>query len=194
MKFKRVELPYATNALEPYIDETTVVTHYEKHHATYEAKFNDAIKGSQVEDYDSIEEVMKNFNSIPDELRGSTRTAGGGLINHNIYWTQFVVDRELTEQENKYLEMIINKFGSKEEFIERIVSKGLSVFGSGWVWAVIKNNEIEIVSTPNQENPFMDGASEIILGIDVWEHAYYLKYKQDRKTYIENVLKLTLVK
>lgn len=194
MKFNKTVLPYDTNALEPYIDQVTVETHYGKHHTAYETKFNEAIASSAIENYDSIEEVMRNFNSLPEELKGITKTAGGGLINHNIYWNQFVVNRELTQEENENLELIINKFGSKEAFIEQMTVKGLSVFGSGWVWAVINNGEVEIVTTPNQENPLMNGVDKIIMGIDVWEHAYYLKYKQDRKTYIENVLKLTLVK
>lgn len=193
MKFNKIELPYSTDALEPYIDQATVETHYNKHHSGYEAKFNDAIIGTSIENYNSIEEVLKDFNNMPEEYRGFVKTSGGGLLNHNIYWKQFVVNRELTDIETSYLEQLINKYGSKDEVISRIISKGLSIFGSGWVWVIKKNNEIEITSTINQENPYMYGADEIILGIDVWEHAYYLKYKQDRKSYLENVIKMSLL-
>ncbi|BDU67807.1 MAG: superoxide dismutase [Mn/Fe] [Candidatus Tyloplasma litorale] len=195
MKFKKVELPYLYNSLEPYIDEETVKTHYEKHHFGYESKFNAAIQNTVIEkNYETIEEVMKNFSEIPSELINVTKTAGGGLINHNIYWNQFVVDRDLTKIEKEYLKKIVKQFGSKEDFKKKMIEKGLSIFGSGWVWAVIEEEQIKIITTPNQENPFMNGFQEIIMGIDVWEHAYYLKYKSDRKTYIENIFNLTIVK
>ncbi len=193
MKFKRIELPYSYEALEPVIDKKTVEIHYEKHHATYEAKFNELAKGTMVEKFDNIEEVMKKFDSIPKSLQTFVKNHGGGLINHNIYWEQFTADRNLTKEEVGYLDLIIQSFGTKDKFVEDFINAGLSQFGSGWVWAIIKDGKVEITTTPNQENPYMYGADDIIIGIDVWEHAYYLKYQQDRKTYIENALNLTLV-
>lgn len=195
MKYKKIELPYAYNALEPYIDEETVRTHYDKHHSTYESKFNDAIAGTAIEDkYECICSLMKDYNNIPEEYKGVVRTTGGGIINHNKYFKQFVIDRELTEEEKEDINKIIDTFGSIDEFRDKFISKGLSVFGSGWVWLIEKDNTLEITTTINQENPLMYGADRLIIGIDVWEHAYYLKYKQDRKSYLENVLKLTIIK
>ncbi len=194
MKFEKIKLPYSYDALEPFIDATTVETHYEKHHTAYQNGFNSAIEGTSIEDYSTIEEVLLNYGSIQEDKKVAVRNAGGGLFNHNFYWNQFIVDRELNEEEKANLELIIAKFGDKELFIEEFVAKGLSIFGSGWVWLVNVNGELEIITTPNQENPLMDGLDNIIIGVDVWEHAYYLKYKQNRKEYLENTLKLTLVK
>lgn len=194
MKFKKVELPFAKNALEPYIDEVTVDTHYEKHHTAYETGFNAGIENTPIAEFNSIEEVMLNFESIQEDKKAVVRNAGGGLFNHNFYWTQFVVNRDLTEEENNLRDELSNKYGSLESFKEEFIKKGLSVFGSGWVWLVKVNGEFEIVTTPNQENPLMKGVKDIFIGVDVWEHAYYLKYKQNRKEYIENTLKLTFVK
>lgn len=190
MKYKKINLPYPTNSLEPYIDKLTVETHYDKHHTTYESKFNFGAKGTEIEKYTSIEEVMLNYNLFSDELRPLIKNSGGGLINHNFYWNQFTLNRNLTNKEIKYRKIIINQFKSIDILKEEILLKGLSIFGSGWVWAVIIDGKLEVITTPNQENPWMKGITDVVIGIDVWEHAYYLKYKQDRKTYIENVLKL----
>ncbi len=194
MKFEKIKLPYAYDALEPYIDSTTVETHYEKHHTAYQNTFNSGIEGTTICDFDTIEDILINYNNIQEDKKALVRNAGGGLFNHNFYWEQFILDRELTDEENKVVELIKTKFGSLETFREEFVKQGLSVFGSGWVWLVIENDELKIITTPNQENPLMKGITNIVIGIDVWEHAYYLKYKQNRKEYIENTLKLTLVK
>lgn len=194
MKFKKIELPFSVEGLEPYIDRETVVTHYEKHHTGYETKFNEGIKGTKLEKYDSIEDILRDFDNIPEELKAVTKNAGGGLYNHNIYWSQFVAERNLTKEEVGKLELIINSFGTKDAFIKELIDKGMAIFGSGWVWAVVNDGKVEITTTTNQENPLMYGAQEILLGIDVWEHAYYLKYKQDRKIYLENIINLLIVK
>ncbi len=193
MKFEKVKLPYSFDALEPYIDALTVETHYDKHHTAYQNTFNAGIEGTSIEEYSSIEEVLLNYASIQEDKKALVRNAGGGLFNHNFYWNQFVINREQTESEKNNVEAIKSEFGSIEEFTNQFVAKGLSVFGSGWVWLVRVNGTLEIITTPNQENPLMQGIEDIIIGVDVWEHAYYLKYKQDRKQYIENVLKLILV-
>lgn len=194
MKFKKIELPYPYNSLEPYIDELTVKTHYEKHHNSYEENFNLGIKDSDVEKYNTLDEIMLNFKKIPEDKKNIVRNAGGGLINHNIYWNQFILDKnKLTANDQKNKQLIIEQFGSQRNCYDEIIKVGLTIFGSGWVWLVKKNNELKIITTPNQENPLMYDDLEIVLGIDVWEHAYYLKYKQDRKSYLSNVLMLTIL-
>ncbi len=194
MRFKKVALPYALDALEPYIDKETVDVHYNMHHTTYMNNFNKAFDTVTIEDFKEIRDVMLHFDYLPEAKRNVARRAGGGLWNHDFYWTQFIVDRELNENEKKHLEGIINQYGSKEAFIEAFVTKATSLFGSGWTWLVKVDGTYKIMNTHNQDNPLMEGIETIIIGIDVWEHAYYLKYKQDRKAYVENVLKLTLVK
>ncbi len=194
MKFEKIKLPYSYDKLEPYIDSLTVETHYEKHHTAYQNTFDAAIVGTPIYEFETLEEVLLNYSSIQEDKKAAVRNAGGGLWNHNFYWEQFIVDREMTEDELDYLEKIKSQFETLEKFKEEFVKVGLSVFGSGWVWLVEKDNELKIMTTPNQENPLMQGIENIVIGIDVWEHAYYLKYKQNRKEYIENTLKLTLVK
>ncbi len=197
MKFEKIKLPYSYDALEPYIDAKTVETHYEKHHTAYENGFNKAIEGTFIEEkYSTLEEVLHDYWEIEDDnLANAVKTTGGGLFNHNFYWSQFITDdRDLTPEEEETLELIVKEFGSREEFIESFVQTGLTVFGSGWIWLVKYGMGVKVITTPNQENPVMEGMSDIIIGVDLWEHAYYLKYQQNRKEYIENVLKLTLVK
>ncbi len=186
MKYKRIELPYSYNVLEPIVDALTMETHYEKHHKGYESKFNESIKGTTLENYDSIENLMLDFNNIDESLKTITRNAGGGLINHNFYFNQFSNEYEINIDE------IIKEFNSLDNFKEQMISKGMAVFGSGWVWLIKNNNKLEIITTPNQDNPWMLGIEEVIIGIDLWEHAYYLKYKQDRKSYIQNLLEFIL--
>ena len=110
-------------------------------------------------------------------------------MHHNFFWKQFVLDRELSNKEKESKELVIKQFGSIDKFKEEVQKKALSLFGSGWVWVVIVNNKLEIINTPNQENPWMSKKDNVILGIDVWEHAYYLKYKSNRKEYINNIWK-----
>ncbi len=194
MRFKKVALPYALDALEPYIDKETVDVHYNKHHTAYMDNFNKAFDTVTIEQFQSIRDVMLHFELLPEAKRNVARKSGGGLFNHDFYWTQFIVDRDLNETEKEHLENIIKQWGTKEAFIEEFVRKGISLFGSGWVWLVKVNGTYNIMKTHNQDNPLMEGIENVVIGVDVWEHAYYLKYKQDRKQYIENVLKLTLVK
>ncbi len=194
MKYKKIKLNYEYSALEPYIDELTVKTHYEKHHSGYESKFNEGAVGTEIEKYDTIEDVLLNYYTFDYPLRKLIKSSGGGLYNHNIYWNQFVINRDLSEKEKNYLSLIKEQFGSIENFKDKIINIGMSLFGSGWLWVVCVNDEIRIVNTPNQESPLMKGIRDIVLGIDLWEHSYYLKYKSNRKEYIENILKLTFLK
>lgn len=194
MKFEKIKLPYDSNALEPFLDQATVEVHYNKHHTAYQDGINNAVSGTELENFNSIEEVLLNYGKLDDGLKTVVRNAGGGLFNHNFYWKQFVVNRELSETELSSLEKIKEQYGSLDEFKNEFVSKGLSVFGSGWVWLVENNGQLEIITTPNQENPLMNGIENILIGVDVWEHAYYLKYKNNRKEYLENILQLTFIK
>lgn len=194
MKFEKIKLPYDSNALEPFLDQATVEVHYNKHHTAYQDGINNAVSGTELENFNSIEEVLLNYGKLDDGLKTVVRNAGGGLFNHNFYWKQFVVNRELSETELSSLEKIKEQYGSLDEFKNEFVSKGLSVFGSGWVWLVENNGQLEITTTPNQENPLMNGIENILIGVDVWEHAYYLKYKNNRKEYLENILQLTFIK
>ncbi len=194
MKFEKIKLPYDSNALEPFLDKATVEVHYNKHHTAYQDGINNAVSGTELENFNSIEEVLLNYGKLDDGLKTVVRNAGGGLFNHNFYWKQFVVNRELSETELSSLEKIKEQYGSLDEFKNEFVSKGLSVFGSGWAWLVENNGQLEITTTPNQENPLMNGIENILIGVDVWEHAYYLKYKNNRKEYLENILQLTFIK
>lgn len=190
MKYKKINLPYSTNALEPNISEQTVETHYNKHHSAYEKNFNIGSKDTEIEKFNNIKDVMLNYSSFNNELKKLIKNQGGGLINHDFYWNQFIIKRDLTKKEEEYRKIISDQFNDKKELINEIIEKGLSVFGSGWVWVVIIDGKASVITTPNQENPWMNGIEEVVLGIDLWEHSYYLDYKQDRKTYIENTLNL----
>jgi len=185
--FKQIELKYNFNALEPYIDELTMNTHYSKHHAAYTNNLNAALdKLPDLKDK-SIEDILNNLSAISDEgLRNSVRNNGGGYYNHNLY---FAI---LTPGGNKKPDGILAKqiekdFGSYEALKEKLTALALGRFGSGWAWlSANKNGDLTVSSSPNQDNPIMEsnGVWIPILGIDVWEHAYYLKYKNLRGDYV----------
>lgn len=195
MKFKKVDLPFENWELEPIIDSHTVELHHEKHHARYEKSFNSSIEGTPIMDYSSLDQVLLDIDKFDGELNDQIRRNGGGIWNHNFYWTQFIIgDRELNDEEQKILDLIVKQFGSKEAFIDEFISASLKLFGSGWIWLVNDGGELKIMTTPNQENPLMYGIRDVLIGIDLWEHAYYLKYLNSRKKYLVNVLKLTIVR
>ncbi len=187
MKYIKIELPYEYNQLEPVVDALTVEKHYTKHHSAYESKFNSGISNTELENYNSIEELMLDYINIDDQYKTLVRNAGGGLINHNLYWKQFTNEYKVNK------DLIVDTWGSIESFKDEMIEKGLSIFGSGWVW-LVNDNGLKIITTPNQENPWMQGIKDVIIGVDVWEHAYYLKYKEDRKTYIESVIEMIINK
>lgn len=192
MKYKKINLPFKISDLEPNIDTLTVETHYNKHHTAYENKFNAGSEGTDLEKFANIKEVMNNYKKIDDSLKILVRNAGGGLINHDFYWNQFVIKRELTEIEENIKNEVSLQFGSLDKFKEEVTNKGINVFGSGWVWLIKDENNYKIITTPNQENPWMNNQNDVILGIDLWEHAYYIKYKSNRKEYIDNIWALTI--
>ncbi|MDR0712999.1 MAG: superoxide dismutase [Bacteroidales bacterium] len=180
--FKQYPLPYAYNALEPYIDALTMEIHYSRHHAAYAKNFNEAVQSlSNVPS--GIEEIMKNISKYPVAVRNN----GGGYYNHNLYW-EIMTPKGGGVPAGKVAEAIRQNFGSFEAFKE-IFSKAASTrFGSGWVWLVSKKGKLTVSSTPNQDNPLMDIAEvqgTPVLCIDVWEHAYYLKYQNKRPDYIQ---------
>ena len=186
MNYTLQQLPYATNALEPVIDAQTMEIHYSKHHKTYVDNLNKALADVKVEDI-SLEDLIKNISKYPVAVRNNA----GGDYNHTLFWNN--LSPENTKPSDSLLNAINNKFGSLENLQKEINDIGLKRFGSGWVWLIIKDGELNITSTPNQDNPLMD-LSETkgtpILGIDIWEHAYYLKHQNKRADYLENIWKI----
>ena len=181
MAFELPELPYAYDALEPHIDKETMEIHHTKHHNTYVTKLNDAVKGTDLESK-SIEDIIKNLDSVPEDKKTAVRNNGGGHLNHSLFWE--LLTPETKELSGELKDAIESKFGSVDKFKEEFEAAGAGRFGSGWAWLVVNNGELEIVSTPNQDNPVTDGKAPI-LGVDVWEHAYYLKYQNKRPEYLK---------
>lgn len=178
------ELPYEYNSLEPYIDEQTMKIHHDKHHQAYVDKLNKALENSNLKEK-SIQELMSNLNSIPEEIRQAVMNHGGGHINHTFFWEILAKEKPFSED----LEIgsaIIGKFGSFESFKEQFSNSASTLFGSGWAWLVLDNEtkQLEIIQTKNQGSPVSENKTPLI-GIDVWEHAYYLKYQNKRPEYIE---------
>ena len=186
--FKQIELNYNFNALEPHIDELTMNTHYSKHHAAYTNNLNGALEKLPNLKDASIEDVMKKLSDISDEaLRTAVRNNGGGYYNHNLYFSSLKPGGSNKPTGN--LESQIDKeFGSFDSLKEKLSSAAIGRFGSGWAWLSANNNgDLQVSSSPNQDNPLMDNKGWTpILGIDVWEHAYYLKYKNLRGDYISS--------
>ena len=177
------KLPYAYNALEPYIDELTMTIHHTKHHQAYIDKLNGAIKDTKFENMD-VDEVLKNINDVPENIRTVVRNHGGGHSNHSFFWQVMAPDAG-GNPSGDVAEEIDSAFGSFDKFKEELTNAGLNRFGSGWAWLVLNNGKLEVYSTANQDSPLMEGKTPI-LGIDVWEHSYYLKWQQQRGKYIES--------
>ena len=174
------KLPYAFDALEPYIDAKTMEIHHGKHHQTYIDKLNKALeKYPELQDK-SAEELLKNLDAIPENIRTAVRNHGGGHLNHSFFWPILKKD---VEPSGEVLEAVNEKFGNFDAFKEEFSTKAANLFGSGWCWLVLNNGELEIMTTGNQDNPISQGKTPI-LGLDVWEHAYYLKYQNKRADYI----------
>ena len=180
MAFELPKLPYAYDALEPHIDKETMEIHHTKHHNTYVTKLNDAVKGTDLESK-SIEDIIKNLNSVPDDIRTAVQNNGGGHYNHSLFWEMLTPNA--SEPSGEVVDAISSTFGSLDKFKEEFAAAAAGRFGSGWAWLVVDNGELSIVSTPNQDNPLSEGKIPV-LGLDVWEHAYYLKYQNKRPDYI----------
>ena len=175
-------LPYDYSALEPHIDEQTMRIHHDKHHAAYVNNLNAALEKAPELQGKSIEELIADLSSVPEEIRTAVRNNGGGHANHTMFWE--IMGPNGGGQPTGALADAINAaFGSLESFKEQFAKAGVGRFGSGWAWLVADGGKLEIVSTPNQDSPLMEGRTPI-LGIDVWEHAYYLKYQNRRPDYI----------
>ncbi len=181
MAFELPALPYANNALEPHIDAKTMEIHHDKHHAAYVTKLNEGISGTDGENK-PIEEIMKSVS----KYGGVVRNNGGGHFNHSLFW-KVIGPNGGGSPSGKLADAINSKFGSFEKFKEEFSNAAATRFGSGWAWLVVVNGQLAVGSTPNQDNPLMDVADfkgTPILGLDVWEHAYYLKYQNKRPDYI----------
>lgn len=182
MAYTLPELPYPKDALEPHIDALTMEIHHDRHHATYVTKLNEALAGSDVPEQ-SIEDLCRNINSVPEKIRGAVRNNGGGHANHSLFWL-IMSPNGGGEPTGALAEAINAELGGYAKFKEALTNAGLTRFGSGWAWlSVDKSGKLLVESTPNQDNPYMDDRTPI-LGVDVWEHAYYLKYQNKRPDYL----------
>ena len=185
MAFELPQLPYAFDALEPHIDAQTMQIHHGKHHQAYVNNLNAAIEKAPELQGKSLEELLANLNAAPESVRTAVRNNGGGHWNHSMFWT-IMGPKGGGEPSGALADAISSSFGDFLKFKEQFGAAAAGRFGSGWAWLVRQGGKLAITSTPNQDNPLMEGASpkEVILGLDVWEHAYYLKYQNRRPDYI----------
>ncbi|HXZ81745.1 MAG TPA: superoxide dismutase [Terriglobales bacterium] len=175
-------LPYAYNALEPYIDEQTMHLHHDKHHQAYVDNANAAIAKHADLGKKSAEDILKNINSIPEDVRTALRNNAGGHLNHSMFWK--IMKPQGGDNPTGKIADVIKDLGGFDAFKEKFNDAGVKRFGSGWAWLVVKGGKYDIISTANQDSPLMDGAYPI-MGNDVWEHAYYLKYQNRRAEYLK---------
>lgn len=181
MAFEVPKLPYEYNALEPYIDETTMKIHHDKHHQAYVDKLNTAVAG-KAEESKSVEELLRNLDQVPESIRGAVRNHGGGHFNHTLFW-EIMGPNAGGNPTGELAETINTTFGSFDSFKEKFTAAAVGQFGSGWAWLVVSDGKLEIMALPNQDSPLSQGKTPI-LGIDVWEHGYYLKYQNKRADYV----------
>jgi superoxide dismutase, Fe-Mn family len=181
MPYEVPPLPYDYAALEPHIDEQTMRVHHDKHHQAYVDKVNAALEGTEWADK-PIEEVLQNLDRIPDDKRSAVRNNGGGHMNHTLFWESMSPDGG-SEPEDDLAEAIASTFGSFSDFQAKLKEAGVNQFGSGWAWLVKDGGSLAVAATANQDNPVSDGKTPL-LGVDVWEHAYYLKYQNRRPDYL----------
>ena len=181
MAFELPPLPYAEDALEPHIDAQTMGIHHGKHHAGYTSNLNAAIEGTDL-DGQSIEDILANLDSAPESIRTAVRNNGGGYANHSLFWS-IMSPNGGGEPQGALADAINSAFGSFAEFQSAFSAAAAGRFGSGWAWLVAEGGAVSITSTPNQDTPLMEGKTPI-LGLDVWEHAYYLNYQNRRPDYI----------
>jgi superoxide dismutase, Fe-Mn family len=182
MAFTLPPLPYANDALEPHIDAKTMEIHHTKHHQAYVNNLNAAIEKAPELAKKSLDDLMRRINSVPEAVRTAVRNNGGGHWNHSLFW-QLMGPGKGGEPTGKLADAIKSSFGDFAKFKEQFAAAGVGRFGSGWAWLITDGGKLSITSTPNQDNPLMEG-KQAILGLDVWEHAYYLKYQNRRPDYI----------
>lgn len=184
MTFVLPELEYSYDALEPYIDARTMEIHHTKHHGGYVSKTNAALEKYPELQKKSIEELLSDLHSIPEDIRTAIRNNGGGHYNHSLFW-KIMGPNGGGNPVGEIADAINSTFGSFDNFKETFSNAAASRFGSGWAWLVVKDGTLKVLSTPNQDNPLTDGFKPV-MGLDVWEHAYYLKYQNRRPEYINN--------
>ena len=182
MPFTLPPLPYAYDALEPHIDAKTMEIHHTKHHQAYVNNLNAAIEKAPELAGKSLDDLMRGINNVPEAVRTAVRNNGGGHWNHSMFW-ELMGPGKGGEPSGKLADAIKSAFGDFAKFKEQFAAAGTGRFGSGWAWLISDGGKLSITSTPNQDNPLMDG-KKAILGLDVWEHAYYLKYQNRRPDYI----------
>ncbi|HZV33410.1 MAG TPA: superoxide dismutase [Verrucomicrobiae bacterium] len=189
MAYELPPLPYPKDALEPHIDAMTMEIHHDKHHAAYVNNVNKAIAGKADLEKKSVEDLISNLDAVPADIRGAVRNNGGGHANHSLFW-KWLAPKAGGAPSGKLADDIKSTFGSFDTFKEKFEAAGAGRFGSGWAWLVVNGGKLEICSTANQDNPIMGKAvagceGKPILGCDVWEHAYYLKYQNRRPDYLK---------
>ena len=182
MAYEVPPLPYDYAALEPHIDEQTMRLHHDKHHQAYVDKANAALEGTEF-DGKPVEEVLKSLSSLPSDQQTPFRNNGGGHANHSLFWESMSPDGG-GEPSGELADAINSAFGSFDQFKEQFEANGVGQFGSGWTWLVLDGGELKLTKTPNQDSPILDGQTPL-LGNDVWEHAYYLKYQNKRPDYLK---------
>lgn len=181
MAYTLPALPYSYTALEPHIDARTMEIHHTKHHNAYIAKVNDAIAGTELESL-SIEDLISDLSRVPDAKRGTVRNNGGGHANHSLFWT-IMAEKGGGKPDGALASAINSTFGSFDDFKTKFSDAAATRFGSGWAWLTVSDGKLSVESTANQDNPLMEGRTPI-LGLDVWEHAYYLNYQNRRPDYV----------
>lgn len=182
MAFELPMLPYAFDALDPHVDAKTMEIHHDKHHGAYVTNLNAAVdKHPELKSW-SIEDLLMKINSVPEDIRTAVRNNGGGHYNHSMFW-QIMAPKAGGEPTGMLADAIKSAFGDLAKFKEELNKAGMGRFGSGWAWLVLNNGKLVVESTANQDNPLMDG-KQPVMGVDVWEHAYYLKYQNRRADYL----------
>lgn len=185
MTFELPKLPYAYDAIEPAIDKETMEIHHTKHHQTYVDKLNAAIEGTEWADK-PIEEILTNLDKLPADIKTAVRNNGGGHFNHTMFWESLQAPKEGNKPAGKLAEMIDSAFESFDAFKDAFEKAGAGQFGSGWAWLVQDGDKVKVIATPNQDTPLAEGLRPL-LGVDVWEHAYYLKYQNRRPEYLKAI-------
>ncbi len=182
MKFKLPDLRHEVDAYEPYIDAKTMGIHHGKHHNGYVEKLNAALEGQKDFESWNIQELLKNIGQLPKDIQTAVRNNGGGHYNHTLFWA--ILSPKEVKPSEEFTKAIEEAFGSMEEFKNKFKDAALKRFGSGWAWLVLEQGKLKITSTPNQDSPISQGQIEL-LGLDVWEHAYYLNYQNRRPDYVD---------
>ena len=182
MPYQLPALPYAVDALEPHIDAKTMEIHHDKHHATYVTKLNEAVGKHPGLDNKPVEELLRGIDQVPEDIRPAVRNHGGGHANHSLFW-EVMGPNGGGNPSGELADALQRDFGSFEAFKEKLTNAAANQFGSGWGWLVASHGKLDVVARPNQDSPLMEGKTPL-LGVDVWEHAYYLRYQNRRPDYL----------